>query len=449
MNRRSVNAIAVTIAAVMTIGHPMVATAPQAKNNSEAVSTLIDALRRSRAIGDRGAEDRFWRRVAADGAPLIEPYKGSYLVSFVWHGDSQTHNVVVFSQIGGADPAANKMAHVDGTDVWFRTYVLPRRARLTYRLSPNDSLLPLTAPNLDIVQRLSTTRLDPLNPHHFPPRGDVTNPETVSLVEMPDAPSQQFVTPRPNTPRGNLTDVQFTSEVLGNTRSVHVYTPTGYAADAEPYASLVMFDGESYVKLVSAPTILDNLINDRTIPPTVAVFVDNAAGPAARDRELPCYRPFADAIANELMPRLRRQFNITRDPARTVIAGSSYGGLAAICGAMWHPEVFGGVLSQSASLWWKPAGDQNDWEWVKRQLELMPPLHLRIFITVGTLEVAPKPGGAPTQLDSNRRLCASLRARRYDVMCDEFISAHEYVAWQGELKSALASLLARRSGPPR
>jgi uncharacterized protein DUF3327/putative esterase len=284
MNRRSVNAIAVTIAGVMTIGHPMVATAPQAKNNSEAVSTLIDALRRSRAIGDRGAEDRFWRRVAADGAPLIEPYKGSYLVSFVWHGDSQTHNVVVFSQIGGADPAANKMAHVDGTDVWFRTYVLPRRARLTYRLSPNDSLLPLTAPNLDIVQRLSTTRLDPLNPHHFPPRGDVTNPETVSLVEMPDAPSQQFVTPRPNTPRGNLTDVQFTSEVLGNTRSVHVYTPTGYAADAEPYASLVMFDGESYVKLVSAPTILDNLINDRTIPPTVAVFVDNAAGPAARPR---------------------------------------------------------------------------------------------------------------------------------------------------------------------
>ena len=46
-----------------------------------------------------------------------------------------------------------------------------------------------------------------------------------------------------------------------------------------------------------------------------------------------------------------------RIPAdRTVLAGSSYGGLAATTVAMRHPEVFGNVLSMSGSFWWSPPG---------------------------------------------------------------------------------------------
>jgi enterochelin esterase-like enzyme len=61
----------------------------------------------------------------------------------------------------------------------------------------------------------------------------------------------------------------------------------------------------------------------------------------------------------ELLPWVRQKYQVTKDPTKTVIAGSSYGGLAATCAGMWYPEYFGNILSQSASYWWKPDGDSE------------------------------------------------------------------------------------------
>jgi enterochelin esterase family protein len=83
-----------------------------------------------------------------------------------------------------------------------------------------------------------------------------------------------------------------------------------------------------------------------------AVLVGNAAG--RRDDELACDVPFAEFLATELVPWIYKDYAATNDPSRTIVGGSSRGGLAAAFAGFQHPEVFGNVLSQSGSYWWSP-----------------------------------------------------------------------------------------------
>jgi hypothetical protein len=117
---------------------------------------------------------------------------------------------------------------------------------------------------------------------------------------------------------------------LKNERDIAVYTPPGYERNGAPLGLLIVFDGEWYLTLVPTPTILDNMLADRKIPPLVAVFVDNPS----RSAELHCNPVFADFLANELVPWIRGRYAVSDDPARTTLTGSSAGGLASTCAAL-------------------------------------------------------------------------------------------------------------------
>src|SRR5262249_28260586 len=151
--------------------------------------------------------------------------------------------------------------------------------------------------------------------------------------------------------RGAVAQHAFRSAILGNERSVWVYTPPGYTPDGEPCGLLLLFDGAGYKGTVPAPTILDNLLAEGEIPPLVAVLVDNP-DPQARSRELPCHPPLVDCLAEELLPWLEQHYHITADPARRIVGGASYGGLAAAFVGFERPDLFGNVLAQSGSFWW-------------------------------------------------------------------------------------------------
>lgn len=65
------------------------------------------------------------------------------------------------------------------------------------------------------------------------------------------------------------------SDILQNDRNIHVYTPSGYSQNQEPYDLLMLFDGTIYADSLDLPTILDNLIAAGRIKPTVAVLLDS------------------------------------------------------------------------------------------------------------------------------------------------------------------------------
>jgi enterochelin esterase-like enzyme len=127
-----------------------------------------------------------------------------------------------------------------------------------------------------------------------------------------------------------------------------VYLQPGYSKNAQPYDLLVVFDGQTSIDIVPTPTTLDNLISEKRIAPTVALIVGNVNG--MRGTELPCNPTFAEFLNSELIPWLRRNYNVTRDPQQVTIGGYSYGGLAATCAAYRHPETFGNVARNPAPI---------------------------------------------------------------------------------------------------
>jgi enterochelin esterase family protein len=81
--------------------------------------------------------------------------------------------------------------------------------------------------------------------------------------------------------------------------------------------------------------------------------------PAMRREELPCNPVFADFLAKELVPWAREKYHATDDPTQTIVAGSSYGGLASVFAGLRHSEVFGNVITLSGSFFWMPDNEKE------------------------------------------------------------------------------------------
>jgi enterochelin esterase family protein len=150
---------------------------------------------------------------------------------------------------------------------------------------------------------------------------------------------------------------------------------------------------------------------------------------------------FAEWLATEFLPMWRLKYAITQDPSHTVVTGTSYGGLAAAWCGLRHPHVFGNVLSQSGSYWWRPEG--GDWQWLRREFEAAARLPLRFFMNVGLLEDGVRPGDPsyPSMVEANRALRDVLVAKGHEVKYVEFNGGHDHVSWRGSIADGLSALL--------
>jgi enterochelin esterase family protein len=351
--------------------------------------------------------------------------------------------------------------------VWFRSYRLPHGTRTTYRLSPNDSLVPWAEVS-DWSARLATAGPDPLNPRRFvfprDPEIPGSQDHVLSFLELPGAPPQPWITPHLGVPSGRVESHRVPSERLGGERRVWVYTPPGCTRDApdgahqDSYPLLVLFDGFEHTGAIPTPIVLANLQAAGRLPPVVAVLVDTRAN---RARDLNCYPPFDDFVAHELVPWVRERWRVSPDPGRTVIGGYSLGGLAAAYAALRHPGLFGAVLSQSGAFWHGGPGgpggpqghdgqaDDGEHEWLARLFAGRSPASdgpLRFYLDVGILETKPTDDDGPTFLVANRHLRTVLRARGYPVHYAEFVGGHEQLSWRGSLADALVALLGTTQG---
>jgi enterochelin esterase family protein len=380
---------------------------------------------------------------------LLEPIEGDdqhLLVTFLWQGDSATAHVSLKSHFTYGNIRDNPLARLFDTDLWFRTYRLRKDLRTTYAFSANNPLE--TWDELQGWEAYETHwcqywQHDPLNPKTFALPKDEEQPNLFfehpqGRLELPDAPLQAFVDPRADVPHGQVERSWFHSTLLENERRIWIYTPPNYHPDGAPYPLLLLFDGWYYI--FNAPTTLDNLLAEGRIPELVAVLVDNAKD--ARTRELTCYPPFADFLAQELLPWIQERYHITTNPAQRVIAGVSLGGLAATFTAWRHPDLFGNVLSQTGSYWWAPEGDAEG-EWLARQVALSDTRVLRFYLDVGRLEDKPdKPyDGSPTQLTVNRHMRNILYAKGYPVHYVEYSGGHDVLVFQGTLAGGLMALI--------
>jgi len=432
MNHRKISYRCLIIAIVLLAPHLSGQTAHGKKINSPRVL----ALQREIEKGHRDALEEFWSEISKAGAPLVEPIAGdseNFLVTFLWRAKEENRYIVVFP-FARPNPLPHLMTHLQGTDLWYKTYLLRSDSRFEYRLSVNASMESFAADNpADEGGWVAALQPDPLNPHRFTTLVDQADPKkpqySDSILELPGAPAQPFVGPRSTTPKGQVQLIHYESKQVRNARRVWIYTPPGYKASGQHFALLLLFDGWQYTESIPTPTILDNMIADGVIPPLVAVMVDQVD----RFNELAQNPDFSDFISDELIPWVRRNYDVTNDPERSIIGGLSLGGLAAAYTAMRHPEIFGNVLSQSGSFQILPEGKME----LIRQFVEKPKLPVRFYLEAGLLET----GDSPSLLHANRHLRDVLEAKGYFVNYSEFNGRHDDICWRGSLSTGLISLL--------
>ena len=412
-------------------------------------SPRIEALRRQVASGSSDTS-AFWAQVAAEGTPLIEPFgtNGRYrLVTFLWRATYDTRNVFVRSPLNLPELRLSDYAmhRLMNTDVWYLTLKLPAGALFEYRLSPND---PLVFDGPRTSQRAATSQADPLNPHRWACDPERSRFVCRSYVELPGAPQRTWFVKKPGVAEGAVETKTFHSDIQKLDRTIAVYTPPRYQPSGKPSRLLVVFDGDDYLDVDTAlATTLDNLIAASKIPPTVAVMVYSGE---QRLKDLLLNPEFADSMAKELVPWVRRHYNVAADARQTIVAGHSAGGLGAVYMALRHPGVFGNVLSQSGAVWWSPemelgkqdASDEPNW--LARQFVVAPRSAVRFYLDAGTFEVNTSGRGTGI-LEANRQLRDVLLAKGYEVHYQQFVGGHDTLSWRGTVADGLIAL----SGPAR
>ncbi|MEP7380362.1 MAG: alpha/beta hydrolase-fold protein [Gemmatimonadota bacterium] len=363
---------------------------------------------------------------------MIDPIKGDatrVLAEFVYRGAS-IQNVVLENGVNGWVYALNQLERVAGSDIWHLTVAVPADVRLGYVFRENDDLIPWYAEPQQ-GKRWSANRPDPLNP-----RVDSAQNRRSQLIG-PRAEPDTLSFARSGVPAGRVEEITIDSRAVEATRSVAVYLPPRVPTTGLPI--LLVFDGPTYRHTVRLPLILDNLIAANRITPVVAIFVSQLN----RMQELAPNEGFTRYICDELLPTVRARFGVTADPRRTIVMGSSHGGLAADWMGLSHPELFGNVISQSASLWWSPDGDPEP-EFLARHVVREPRTATRFWIEVGRFEVDQSQGGGPGQVEVSRHFRDVLRAKGNEVSYSEFPGGHEYQSWRVTTPRALMHFLAPR-----
>ncbi len=248
------------------------------------------------------------------------------------------------------------------------------------------------------------------------PRDNVPKGKVVSFTLDP-AESKFFTAPYP-------------SGAMPSAREVFVYIPAHYVSGT-PAPLLVAHDAMGMRDRVPAPhlpTILDNLIAEKRLPPMVAVMLMHGA---QRSLEYDTVSgKYAEFVEAEVLPRITRDYNVTFSKdrnARATLGGSS-GGAAALSMAWFHPELYRRVLVFSGTfvnLRNGPDAPHGAWEYHENFIpQTTPPKSLRIWLQVGERDNGANSSGAgmANWVIANQRMAAALKAMGYAyqfVYCKE------------------------------
>ena len=133
---------------------------------------------------------------------------------------------------------------------------------------------------------------------------------------------------------------------------------------------------------------------------------------------------------------------MSRDPRRSLIIGSSAGGLAAVHIALRRPDLFGNALSQSGAFWrGNEATNGAPYEWLVTQAARWSRGAVRFWLEVG----GALGGDAPSILAANRAMRDTLRAKGYDVTYAEVPNGvHAPETWVTRLPAGITALMGHK-----
>ncbi|MBV4367251.1 alpha/beta hydrolase-fold protein [Erwinia phyllosphaerae] len=406
--------------------------ASDTSGNVNGVESLLNRLAAPASL----ERAQFWRDVESVDIPLIAAVGGKSDerdVTFLWRAGKALRGVYLFLNrvTDKANVDKGMMRNLAGSDIWTLTLRLPA----TYCGSYTFTEIPQDASAEQLAQL--GTRRPP-----FPGQPDPLHKTTgikvrgreESVLALDKAPAQSEWGVSANA-RGELT----TSCLLlaGRERRVRLYIPE--VPDATPLGLLVLPDAESWFDHVGLLSAMDVAIASGRISPLAVLGIDNLD---EKDR--------ATILGGDsmlifdlarLVPQIRanRSDRIWAGRSHTVFCGQSLGGVSALMGALYAPEIFGAVIVNSPSMWWTPDKarrpfmfHEGDESWVSQQVLAAPPKDVRIRLCVGTLEGATVP--------HVQALHKALTTVGVESQLALYTGGHDYAWWRGAIIDGLAEL---------
>lgn len=341
---------------------------------------------------------------------------------------------------GGLDALA--MTRLEGEDVWTATWSVPRDWIATYGFAVGeDGVAPdaVVQGRAALWELMRSARCDPRAPRTI---GTSFGGE-LSVAAAPDAPTPADARPaRRRGGRVHELSVPYLSAGAsgrdGEARQddaerVWVYEPprlpSGAAAEAPPHTPLlVLFDGQVWLRRMGIVPVLDALVDTGVLPSVHVAMVDSRDSGPYRSAHLGVPGGQVDLVVDSLLPLLRDSFAVSPRGADTVVAGQSYGGIAALWTLALSDGDVGHALALSPSLWRFDVADAL----------AAAPHWLTARITSGTFE-----GG---MLDDARALARALPGR--DVVVRSVSGGHDWAWWSVRLVDDLVDLLGHRPDGP-
>jgi iron(III)-enterobactin esterase len=380
----------------------------------------------------------WWDEVAARGTPLLE-YAEDCSITFLWRAPAAAQTQAVYIDVYSHTPHPSvgpaAMRHHPGTDVWSWSTRLPPDWRGSYFLMPlgagqeapqEGGSAALRRWWVGLLQ--TNAQADPLNPG--PAHGGSWGLPLSPLL-LPDAASHPAWA-EAGPPQGRLHQHRWQSAALDLGRDTWIYRTAPQAANDAPL--VVLLDGQYWARQMPLFGALDILTAQEALPPAVYLLVD-AVTPERRALELPCHAPFWEALQQELLPAAYALEPFSALPERTIVAGQSFGGLAAAYAALHWPARFGNVLSQSGSFWWPDPSDTASGGWLAGSVAQGPAAGrpLRFLLEIGCYE--------DQMLGPNRSFHQALRAAGYRSMLREVRGGHDWLCWRDGLLEGLCELM--------
>lgn len=217
--------------------------------------------------------------------------------------------------------------------------------------------------------------------------------EIGSYVLGPDSQVQAGV------PKGELNRYKMTSRIYpGAVHDYWIYVPAEYDS-SEPACVMVFQDGWSYCNPrgdVRAGIVFDNLIYRKEIPVIIGVFVN----PGRESKEYindprDHFEKYPESLradqydvpngtyvkflADEVLPKVEKKYNVRKDAAGRAICGISSGGLCSWTAAWERPDIFSKVLSHCGSF--ADIRGAYGYPYLIRKSEKKP---IRVFLQTGT-----------------------------------------------------------------
>jgi iron(III)-enterobactin esterase len=262
--------------------------------------------------------------------------------------------------------------------------------------------------------------------------------DNVEFVIGPDYAHAPEVTARDDVPKGKVHEFTMNSAdskiypgiaktqpgaVVPYQRQVWVYVPGQYVAGT-PAPFIVAQDGRGYSTYM--PTILDNMIHDRRLPPMIAIMINSGGGDAQGSQRGLEYDTvsgtYATFIETEVLPRIERDYGVafTRDPDGRATMGGSSGGAAAFTMAWFRPDLYRRVLTYSGTYVNQqspvnPDSPRGAWEYHATFIPQSDRKPLRVWLHVSDQDNGANRDEASLHnwVMANQRMAAALKAKGY------------------------------------